>query len=179
MPNRLCPTREEMIAYVADVAGAGLDRVVDAHLDQCDTCLQILDTLISDDPVLVAVRHPAVAAADPERVNGLIDRIHSQVFHGPDTTALQIPKSGQQLGKYTVLSQIGSGGMGTVLLVQDVDLQRRVALKLIKPERFTWTNKQRFLREARAAAALESDHVVTIFDAGEFARSAPVASCAS
>ena len=64
MPNRLCPTREEMIAYVADVAGAGLDRVVDAHLDQCDTCLQILDTLISDDPVLVAVRHPAVRSEE-------------------------------------------------------------------------------------------------------------------
>jgi serine/threonine protein kinase len=72
------------------------------------------------------------------------------------------------LGKYRVLSRLGSGGMGAVYLGFDPLLQRKVALKVMLP-RFaaSASARERFLREARAVANVRSDHVVTIHDIGE------------
>lgn len=70
-------------------------------------------------------------------------------------------------GRYRVDGVIGSGGMGIVLAATDERLGRPVALKLLPPGRTpTTTSQQRFLREARAAASIDSDHVVRIFDTG-------------
>jgi serine/threonine protein kinase len=73
-----------------------------------------------------------------------------------------------RLKKYRVLKELGRGGMGAVYLGYDEALRRRVALKVMLP-RFAAapSAKERFLREARAAAAIKSDHVVTIFDVDE------------
>ena len=58
-----------------------------------------------------------------------------------------------RLGTYRVLRVLGSGGMGTVFEAEDSLLQRPVALKLMKPSMASHPEaKQRFLREARAAA---------------------------
>lgn len=73
-----------------------------------------------------------------------------------------------QLGPYRILRQLGVGGMGRVFEAEDVDLRRRVALKVPSPE--TAANpiaRARFLREARAAASLRNDHIVTVFQVGE------------
>lgn len=73
-----------------------------------------------------------------------------------------------RLGPYRVVKVLGRGGMGVVFLAEDVHLQRYVALKAIRPalverERI----RDRFLREARAMAAVRSDHVVTVHQVGE------------
>ena len=58
--------------------------------------------------------------------------------------------------------------MGIVFLAEDPQLQRRVALKVLRPMLASNTAaRQRFLREARAAAAIEHDHIVTIYQVGE------------
>ncbi len=73
-----------------------------------------------------------------------------------------------RLGSYRVLRVLGRGGMGVVFLAEDVDLQRSVALKVMLPEVADKpAARERFLREARAAAKLEHDHVVTIHQVGE------------
>jgi WD40 repeat protein len=62
-----------------------------------------------------------------------------------------------------VLRVLGSGGMGTVFLGEDPDLQRQVALKVMLPEASAGPQaRERFLREARATAALKHDHIVVI-----------------
>jgi eukaryotic-like serine/threonine-protein kinase len=67
-----------------------------------------------------------------------------------------------------VLKVLGHGGMGAVLLAEDTKLERRVALKIILPEYArNPTARERFLREAKAAAKIEHDNVVTIFQVDE------------
>jgi hypothetical protein len=73
-----------------------------------------------------------------------------------------------RLAHYRVLRPLGAGGMGVVLQAEDVRLHRPVALKVMLPRPDeSVAARQRFLREARAAAALKHDHVVTIYHVGE------------
>lgn len=73
-----------------------------------------------------------------------------------------------RLAQYRILKQIGQGGMGCVLLGEDLQLQRRVAMKIMLPEFARDANgRERFLREARAAARMKHEHIVTIYQVGE------------
>ncbi len=65
---------------------------------------------------------------------------------------------------------IGRGGMGVVYLATDEELDRRVALKVIAPERASDHQfRRRFERESKLAASIEHPHVVTVYEAGEAA----------
>ena len=70
-------------------------------------------------------------------------------------------------GKYSITRLIGRGGMGAVYEAEHLGIGRRVALKFVDRE---WakddTVASRFAREARAASSIESDHIVSVFDAG-------------
>src|SRR5262245_34357706 len=69
-----------------------------------------------------------------------------------------------RLGHYRVLRLLGAGGMGYVFEAEDTHLARRVALKVMRPELASGLEfRERFLREARAAAAVTSDHIVTVY----------------
>jgi eukaryotic-like serine/threonine-protein kinase len=73
-----------------------------------------------------------------------------------------------RLGPYRVLKVLGNGGMGAVFLAEDPQLQRTVALKVMQPDAAKKaTSRERFLREARATAKIEHDHIVTIYQVGE------------
>jgi len=73
-----------------------------------------------------------------------------------------------RLGDYRVLRSLGSGGMGLVFEAEELNLCRRVALKVLRPEFASDSDhRERFLREARAAAAINSDHVITIYQISE------------
>jgi serine/threonine protein kinase/Tol biopolymer transport system component/tetratricopeptide (TPR) repeat protein len=77
-------------------------------------------------------------------------------------------KAGEQIGNYTIVRQLGSGGMGIVYLADDIRLKRKVALKLL-PAHFTVNpdRVRRFEREARAASALNHPNMVTIYEIGQ------------
>jgi serine/threonine protein kinase len=77
---------------------------------------------------------------------------------------------GFRLGSYVVSEQIGQGGMGAVYLAEHETLKRRVALKVLPPAKNDPNAKltvERFLREARAAAALDHPNIVRIHDVGQ------------
>ncbi len=79
------------------------------------------------------------------------------------------PLVGQTLGgKYTVLRPIGEGGMGTVYEVRHNALDRKFALKILRPEiSQNGEHIQRFLQEAKAAAAIGHPNIVSVSDFGE------------
>jgi serine/threonine-protein kinase len=74
---------------------------------------------------------------------------------------------GGSLSHYRIRAQIGAGGMGAVYDALDTDLARRVAIKLLKPE-YTLepARRERFLREARAVAALSHPNICTVYEIG-------------
>jgi eukaryotic-like serine/threonine-protein kinase len=73
------------------------------------------------------------------------------------------------LGDYRVSTVLGAGGMGVVLAAHDPLLNRMIAIKVLRPEAVqTPRAKERFLREARSAAAVEHPRVVVIHQVGEW-----------
>jgi hypothetical protein len=73
-----------------------------------------------------------------------------------------------RLGQYRILKQLGQGGMGVVFQAEDQQLRRLAALKVLRPDVGAGEElRARFLREARAAAALKHDHIVTIYQVGD------------
>ena len=77
-------------------------------------------------------------------------------------------RSGQQIGRYTILKSIGKGGMGEVYLADDRKLARQVALKIL-PEDLAGDGERlrRFEHEAQAASALNHPNILTIFEFAE------------
>lgn len=73
-----------------------------------------------------------------------------------------------RLGHFRVLKELGRGGMGVVYLAEDLRLLRHVAIKVMLPQFAELPHaKGRFLREARTAANIENDHIITIHDVDE------------
>ena len=74
-------------------------------------------------------------------------------------------QSGAHVGPYLIIRQLGAGGMGVVWLAEDTRLNRKVALKTVKSaDADTTEGRQRLMREARAAAALNHPHIATVHD---------------
>ncbi len=169
---------------------------LEQHLLQCDRCAETVNVLASQDTVAEAIRGEGTLADEPDSalVRGLVERLRglrpcaatpsgetppslAPAAAGPDAlspdaTSILAPAQGPEeigrLGPYRVLRVLGGGGMGIVFEAEDPQLRRRVALKALKPALAAHESaRQRFLREARAAAAIEHDHVVTIHQVGE------------
>jgi serine/threonine protein kinase len=77
------------------------------------------------------------------------------------------PESGRRFGPYEIQSRLGGGGMGHVFRAWDARLHREVAIKLLNHEYAMPGMRERFLREARAASALNHPNICSIFDIGE------------
>jgi len=69
--------------------------------------------------------------------------------------------------QYDVERELGRGGMATVYLARDVRHDRRVAIKVLRPELAAVLGTQRFLQEIRVAAQLTHPHIVALYDSGE------------
>ena len=78
-----------------------------------------------------------------------------------------VPETGKKYGPYEILGNLGGGGMGFVYRAWDARLHREVAIKLLHSEYTMPGMRERFLREARAASALNHPNICTIFDIGE------------
>jgi serine/threonine protein kinase len=73
-----------------------------------------------------------------------------------------------RLGGFRILRELGRGGMGWVLLAEDLLVPRQVAMKVMRPDLASQPEyRVRFLREAQAAASLHDDHIVPIYQVGE------------
>ena len=163
---------------------------LEAHLAQCPHCVDTLHTIKSEDTLIEAMRVQSTLARPKidTTVSHLMvvlkgwnpaGSLGGYASIGDDgTTAAQelisllAPPEGPEelgrLGSYKILRVLGVGGMGVVFEAEDALLRRRVALKVLQPMLAANSSaRKRFLREARATAAVAHDHIVTIFQVGE------------
>jgi tetratricopeptide (TPR) repeat protein len=94
--------------------------------------------------------------------------------HPPSSPAArdgELP-AGTNVGRYVVLRHVGRGGMGDVYAAYDPELDRQIALKLVRAEAFAAAEvaggRMRLLREAQALARLSHPHVLAVHDAGTY-----------
>jgi serine/threonine protein kinase/multidrug resistance efflux pump len=159
---------------------------IEAHIGECEACQAELDALacgedgwqwrvsglerdhFSESPglkrIIGILRDDGDAPTEtcgftptaPEEFLGFLD---------PAESAGDLGK----LGPYRVLAVLGNGGMGIVLKAFDPALHRAVAIKVLAPQlAASGSARQRFAREARAAAAIRNEHVVAIHSVDEW-----------
>lgn len=115
-------------------------------------------------------------AEDPSLASQLEMLLHEhQVLSAEgflEATSLELPQgpslAGQTLGVYTLVSQIGHGGMGTVWLAERSDgrFERRVAVKVLNIALMGKSGEERFKREGRILGRLTHSHIAELIDAG-------------
>jgi serine/threonine-protein kinase len=69
-------------------------------------------------------------------------------------------------GRYRIERELGAGGMATVYLAEDLKHDRKVALKVLKPELAAVLGAERFVVEIKTTAALQHPHILPLFDSG-------------
>ena len=90
------------------------------------------------------------------------------IIGGAAQAVLDVSHCGQTIAHFRMIRLLGRGGMGDVYLAEDVNLGRKVALKLLPPAFRTNDERvSRFEREARATAALNHPSIVTVYEIGE------------
>ncbi|MCY1060752.1 tetratricopeptide repeat protein [Nannocystis sp. SCPEA4] len=137
-----CPDDSTFVAYTEGALDVAATTAFEAHLDACEACREAL-------AALARVATPAGAEEDPEPA-------------GPRLRA-----RGSTCGRYLVLDVRGAGGMGVVYTAYDPELDRRVALKLVRPQVGAANLRERLAREARVLARISHPNVVPIYDVGE------------
>jgi len=86
----------------------------------------------------------------------------------PSPSTVRRPASLESVGPYHVLETLGEGGMGEVYLAEQfAPVQRKVALKVLKPELAAVVGGDRFLAEIATTANLQHPHILPLFDSGE------------
>src|ERR1017187_8422768 len=100
---------------------------------------------------------------DPENPSSTQD-LHSSSEDSQKSFSLLHP---QKIGRYSILRRLGKGGFGEVFLAFDEDLDRRVAIKVPRPERVSQPEDiEAYLTEARIVANLDHPHIVPVYDVG-------------
>lgn len=148
------------------------DPEVAHHLEHCTVCQTHLAHLAADDEQWDAAQH-WLATSETSSVEYVESIEARERWKRPlawtDTMAESLlaeashPEMLGRIGRYDVERLIGSGGMGVVFKAYDTELNRPVAVKLLAPYLAgSGAARNRFAREARAAAAVVDDHVVPI-----------------
>ena len=79
-----------------------------------------------------------------------------------------LPRLSEALAdRYRLEKELGAGGMATVYLAQDLKHNRRVAVKVLRPELAAVIGAERFLSEITTTANLQHPHILPLFDSGE------------
>jgi serine/threonine protein kinase len=170
-----CPDVRNLQALLeAGASGDEPDAVV-RHLETCASCQQTLEFLSADSGSWEAIAH---GLGQPARREQALWQVVEQLKREEPVLAdagghpfqwpIDQPDWPGLVGPYEVQEVIGRGGMGVVLRAFDPALNRVVALKVLAPGLAgSPTARWRFVREARAAAAVRHEHVVTVHGVSE------------
>lgn len=138
---------------------------LEKHLEGCLQCRLVLDDLVDADGLVATVRQRLETG-----IFDCLDPAAEREEALPFLTPSDWPDSLGRLGTYEIKGILGRGGMGVVLKALDPVLNRYVAIKVMAAGLAACAaSRQRFLREARAAAAVVHEHVVAVYAVEETA----------
>jgi len=135
-----CLDEDRLWAHLRHEGPDDDEAAVEAHLDTCDACRQL---------VASAIRAQ------------LVDASSTEVGHGEPLPIRFLPR-GTAIGRFVILHRLGAGAMGVVYAAYDPQLDRRVALK------FLFAETGRLLDEARALARVSHPNVTAVHDVGVY-----------
>ena len=162
-----CPSADALTRFVEDALSPDERLAIENHLDECDDCRSTVAML-------------ARAASAERRSSGHVPTVRSVPAEALEDTALaptsgvidRVPRTqlakGTKVGRYLIGDRLGMGGMGVVYSARDPDLDRDVAIKVLRSE-FARSNPdaaQRIAREAQAMARISHPNVVNVYDVG-------------
>jgi eukaryotic-like serine/threonine-protein kinase len=146
-----CPPDDVLGALVQQVLGDVESERVRIHIDECDSCAQAVIAAVRG-RAMVTELAPTLALGTPS----LIDVELS------DSISI-----GAKVGRYDVRALLGAGGMGHVYEAYDAELDRAIALKVLRPElAVAQTLTDRLVRESRLMAKVSHPGVITVYDVG-------------
>lgn len=195
VPIATCPPADRLNRLICgELSEAEVESLVE-HIKDCPHCvpaIQMLNDSIvrsdlraaarltdsGDSPIVQELIHKLIQSRDHLETASSLSSLSEPTLSNEGTPAnsedldfLSPPQAPGELGRlngYRILRILGSGGMGLVLEGEDIRLKRRVALKVMKQAvARKEQNRQRFVFEAEAAARVEHDHIVPIFQVGE------------
>ena len=147
-----CPTDDTLGALVEHALDDQEAARISSHIDSCDACQAIVVAAVrGEKQTPVPAKFPAGTPSLP-------------VVEKADPAALV----GTRMGRYELKSLLGAGGMGQVYTAYDAELDRSIALKVLRPElaRAASVLAERLLRESRLMAKVAHPSVISIFDVG-------------
>ena len=170
-----CPSQKTLRQFAFDRLDEATRGQVSEHLANCELCAQAMSQFMSSlvspgERGTIPDIKPHPKPPDPPK-NDLSETENATCGDVVSFDDIEFdfllpsdkPEALGRLGNYDVLSVLGRGGMGVVLKAFDDSLHRIVAIKVLAPELASSTKaRRRFVREARAAAAINHPNVITI-----------------
>jgi serine/threonine protein kinase len=161
MPESNCPSETDLKAFVLGELPEALHPLVSAHLEACPRCEAIAQQLDDfADPIIRAVRLA--------QVQTLGDDATTVELKSAAATAMGAIGLPERVGDYTILEQVGRGGMGVVYKARQTKPSRLVAIKMILAGSHARTaNVERFLKDAETIASLQHPNIVQVYKVEE------------
>jgi len=177
-----CPEENVVVDFVRGELAKDERAALEAHIDQCEVCSMVVAEMAR---LFADEAPPSGSAVGPQLLDddfGLIDtdgafsptavtQSSGEILSEPSAMLPQ----GAKLGRYVVIDKVGAGGMGVVYAAYDPELDRKVALKVLRrgavaaaESRSGGKQRDRLMREAQAMAKLSHPNVITVHDVGTF-----------
>jgi len=160
MTGTSCPDRDELARFaVGDLDGPALVRIA-RHVEHCPTCELALEALETQpDPLVASLRTPATTGPTTVPAD-LLDAARSML----GMTTGETETAPRRVGKFELLEELGGGSFGAVFRAVDTELDREVAVKILRAGRLARAEDvERFLREAKSAARLKHPGIVSLY----------------
>ena len=167
-----CPDENALAELVQGLLDDVVAGEIELHLDGCAECRR---TVSSVGQSSYLARRTRVDSGRAEGSGAPVLVPSTWSMDKPAAPEMRTPEPGTILaGKYRVEGLLGQGGMGVVMAATHLTLGKLVALKLMRPDLAVDKGAaQRFVREARAASLLRSEHIVRVIDLDTLEDGAP------
>jgi serine/threonine protein kinase len=170
--DNACPSEQEHREFLDEKLSSTRHEQVINHLQKCAKCQATCERLFSE------FEEQKYTSINNSETLNQVSRIVDLVRRRTPTHDLENSKQNQQISietsdlnqlqlEYSLIRELGRGGQGLVYLANDIALARSVVIKLLSPRLQTSQDSiERFKREARSVASLQSKYIVPIFRVG-------------